>query len=564
MKVEFFKKSDPLPSLKSHDDFIFLLLIFITIIHFSIPLVATWDTAHYHNYLDILYGKKAWENWDVIRGPVFPVFIAGVHFLFGYSSIGMLLGTYVITVMVWFIAAYFIKELSGSVSVIISHSLLFVFLFLNPILLGFYHTILTEFMGSFLLIFSVFVSYCWFYKNIYDRTKFEFIGLSIILIVLVPTSFHIKQPYVATTIMPLLASSLLSIFFEKKTINIVQRLLVVMMSLILLIGSVQVWHNFLPNTGIAAKKERMSYYMVSDRLYRGLHSQQTNSDHLDKNEQTKKKRITRDVIVGGISLDELSSAQIETDKAINFIDRNRALRLKRAGKEKTYGFVFIADSEGEIIDKILVGGNPGIARSVFELIRVCIAHPVLSFKQYVINFFQITRLIDNPWLETEAIAFKSFEAKGFGNNVFWVASYFEPLIAPYKQDEINFIGSIPYILFKKTSLWLFPLLLTALSSLWILFILYVTYYAVKKKITNSSRTLKINKAPAFFFISSFAIFFQIFFPHALLGATNDRYAFPAYSLSLIVFVIILLQCIAFIKERLIRNFHVRESGVFSC
>jgi hypothetical protein len=553
MKVEYFKKSDPLPSLKSHDNFIFLLLIFITIIHFSIPLVATWDTAHYHNYLDILYGKRPWENWDVIRGPVFPVFIAGVHFLFGYSNVGMLLGTYVITVMILLMAAYFIRELSGSVSIFVSYSLLFIFLFLNPIFLGFYHTILTEFLASFMMIFSVLISYLWFFKNIYDRTKFEFIGLSMILIVLVPVSFHIKQPYVAATIMPLLGSALLSMFFEKKTINIVQRLLVVMMSLILLMGSVQIWHSFLPNTGIAADKGRMSYYMVSERLYRGLHSQlPTNSDQLDKNEQKKKKEVTPDVIVGGISLNELSSPQIENDKTINFIDRSRALRLKKTGQDRSYGFLFIADSEGTIIDKILVGGKPGITRSVFELIRVCISHPVLSVKKYVSNFFQITRLTDNPWLETEAIAFKSFEAKDYGNNVFWVADYFEPLIAPYKQYEINSIGFMPYKLFKKISLWMFPLLLNVVSSLWVLFILYILYNAVKRKITNSIEKLKIRKIHIFLLISSFSIFFQIFFPHALLGATNDRYAFPAYSLSLIVFVIILLQCIGLIKERLLK------------
>jgi K+-transporting ATPase A subunit len=137
MKLEFFKKTDSLPRLKSHDHFVFLLLIVITIIHFSIPLVATWDTAHYHNYLEILYGNKSWENWDVIRGPGFPGLIAGIHFLFGYSDVGMLCGTYLITVLVLLIAMYFIKELSGSVSIFISYSLLFVFLFLNPIFWAF-------------------------------------------------------------------------------------------------------------------------------------------------------------------------------------------------------------------------------------------------------------------------------------------------------------------------------------------------------------------------------------------------------------------------------------------
>jgi hypothetical protein len=556
MKMDFFKKTDSLTSQKYHGTFFFLLLIIITIIHFSIPLVATWDTAHYHNYLDILYGKKSWENWDVIRGPVFPVFIAGVHSLFGYSHIGMLFGTYIVTVAVLLIAVYFIRELSRTVSIFISYSLLFVFLFLNPIFLGYYHTVLTEFMASFLMIFSVLISYLWFHKNVYDNTKFEFIGLSIILIVLVSVSFHLKQPYVATTIMPLLGSSLLSILFDRKIINIIQRLLVVVISIILLICSLIVWHNFLPNKGIASYKVRTSYYMVSEHLYRGLFSQtKTNTDQLIKNEQIKKESIKQDVIVGGISLAKLSYADVENDKTINFFDSGRALKLKRTGKEESYSFLFIADSDGKIIDKILIGGKPGIMRSVFELIRICIAHPVLSLKKFVINFMEITRLMENPWRETEIIAFKSFEAKGYGNNVFLVAYYFEPLIAPYKHNEINFIGSIPYKLFKKLSLWMFPILLNILSSLWILFVLYFLFNAFRSRITKKDLKIRNSKIIIFLFISSFAIFSQIFFPNVLLGYTNDRYVFPAYFLSLIVWVIILLQLIALIKERLSRKSH---------
>lgn len=549
IKVALFKEIDPPSSLKFHENKFIALLIAVTIIHFSIPLVATWDTAHYHNYLEILYGKRSWETWDVIRGPIFPVFIAVVHFLFGYSNVGMLLGTYLITIMVLFIAAYFIRELCRSINLLISYSLLFIFVFLNPIFLGYYHTILTEFLASFLMVFSVFVSYLWFYKNIYDKTKFKFVGLSLILIVLVPVSFHIKQPHVATTIMPLLGSSLLSVFFEKKTINILLRFFVVLISLVLLIGSLIVWHSFLPDTGIAAKKERTSYYMVSERLYRGLYSQKNpNTDRLGENQEAKKTANKNDVIVGGISLSELSYFQIENDKIINFIDRNRALRLKKNGEEESYGFLFVANSEGKIIDKILVGGKSSISRSIFELIRIFVAHPVLALQKYIRNFLQLTRYTDNPWLETEVIAFKSFEAKDFGNNVFWVADYFQPLIAPYKQTEINFIGAIPYKLFKKTSLWMFPVLLNVLSSLWLLYVLYFIFHAVKSKISTDISRIKITKIHVFLFISSFSIFSQIFFPHVLFGATNDRYAFPAYSLALIVFVIILLQLVALKKK----------------
>jgi hypothetical protein len=243
-------------------------------------------------------------------------------------------------------------------------------------------------------------------------------------------------------------------------------------------------------------------------------------------------------------LGELSLTDIENDQSINYIDKIRALRMKATGMVESYGLLFVADTEGRVIDKILVGGNPGIWRSAFELIRIFIAHPILSLRKYTGNYFEMTRLTKNPWMETEAIAFKAYEAKGFGNNVFWVMPSYESLISPYKQFEINSIGYLPYRVFKDFALFLFPCLLNGLGAIWILFILYVLYLSAKKMITKEVHEMKYNKIVAFLFISSFTIFSQIVFPHALLGATNDRYAFPAYSLSLLVFVVIILRCIA--------------------
>lgn len=524
---------------KIGDRFLILILLLITVVHFSIPIVATWDTAHYHNYLEILYGKKPWDNWDVIRGPVFPVLIAFAHLIFGYNSIGMLLFSYLVTLLVLLISIYFIKELTNGVGDAIRYSLLCIVVFLNPIFLGFYHTILTEYVASFLTIFSVYISYVWVNNNLYDHTRAKFILLSLIFIIVILVSFHLKQPYVGATFMPLVGASLFSIYFNRKMMNILQRFAVIAISIVLLISSVIVWHHFLPDTGVASKKERMSYYLVSDRLYRGLHSQLPQD--LKKSQGDV---LVHDMIVNGISLSELSLTDIENDWSINYIDKKRALRMKATGSVESYSLLFIADADGRVVDKILVGGKPGIWRSAFELIRIFIAHPILSIKKYIGNYFEMTRVTKNPWMETEAIAFKSYEAKGFGNNVFWVMPSYESLISPYKQFEISSIGYFPYRAFKDFALFLFPWLLNGFGVIWILFTLYILYLGAKRRVMKKVHEVKYNNMGVFLFISSFTIFFQIVFPHVLLGATNDRYAFPAYSLSLLVLVIILLRCIA--------------------
>lgn len=538
---------------KMEHRFLILILLLITVVHFSIPIVATWDTAHYHSYLDILYGKKSLENWDVIRGPVFPVLIAFSHFLFGYSHIGMLFGSYIVMLVVFFISVFFVKELTNGVGNVIRYSLLWVVLFLNPVFLGFYHTILTEYVASSLTILSVYISYLWVNHNLYGHTRAKFILLSLVLIVMNLLSFHLKQPYIGATFGPLVGASLFSIYFNGKIINIIQRFTVIVMTVLLLIASVIAWHHYLPDTGVASKKERMSYYLVSDRLYRGLHSQLP-----EDMKKTQGKTVAQDMIVNGISLSDLSVTDIENDNTINYIDKKRAQRMKSTGEVESYSFLFIADTDGKVIDKILVGGNPGIWRSAFELIRIFVAHPVLSLKKYAGNYFEMTRLTGNPWRETEAIAFKSYEAKGFGNNVFWVMPSYEPLISPYKQFEINSIGYFPYRAFRGFALFLYHLLLNSLGAIWILFVLYGLYLSVKQSVIRKTHVVKYSKISAFIFISSFTIFFQILFPHVLLGATNDRYAFPAYSLSLLVLVIILLRCIASISKYLKKTGRILE------
>lgn len=71
--------------------FIFLLIIF----YFQYSVTITWDSTHYMNYVSIFEGKLGWNTWDVVRGPVFPLIIHISNILFGKTSQGLIMMTFI-------------------------------------------------------------------------------------------------------------------------------------------------------------------------------------------------------------------------------------------------------------------------------------------------------------------------------------------------------------------------------------------------------------------------------------------------------------------------------------
>ena len=74
--------------------FLVISFILITIFYFEYSVSVLWDSAHYMHYVNILEGIAPLNQWDVVRGPVFPVTIYLGNFLFGKTTQGLLMNTY--------------------------------------------------------------------------------------------------------------------------------------------------------------------------------------------------------------------------------------------------------------------------------------------------------------------------------------------------------------------------------------------------------------------------------------------------------------------------------------
>ena len=66
--------------------FPWLMFILVTIFYFEYSVSILWDSAHYMNYVNIFEGNLAWNQWDVVRGPVFPIVIYLGNFIFERSK----------------------------------------------------------------------------------------------------------------------------------------------------------------------------------------------------------------------------------------------------------------------------------------------------------------------------------------------------------------------------------------------------------------------------------------------------------------------------------------------
>ena len=70
------------------------MIVLVTIFYFEYSVSILWDSAHYMNYVNIFEGNLAWNQWDVVRGPVFPIIIYLGNFIFGKTSQGLIMNTY--------------------------------------------------------------------------------------------------------------------------------------------------------------------------------------------------------------------------------------------------------------------------------------------------------------------------------------------------------------------------------------------------------------------------------------------------------------------------------------
>ena len=247
-----------------------ICLIILIIIFFSIRLAITYDSAHYLNYVAIFESNLPASSWDIVRGPVFPAIIFLFDTLFGKTGTGILVGTFIF----YLIFAVTCYQTCKSLCQNLKHqkliqNILLAVLILNPLILGYFHVLLTEFVAITLTMLNILLAYKWLSCDTHKKSHLIIYALYFILSIIF--CYHLKQSYIIIAAIPPLTAAIISIVRKHTLKNILYRTGTLLAAFLLLIISIFSWNKILTSIGADMNTGRDSSSLLSVQL---LHAYQ--------------------------------------------------------------------------------------------------------------------------------------------------------------------------------------------------------------------------------------------------------------------------------------------------
>ena len=235
------------------------------ILFFSFCAILTYDSGHYLSYVSIIEGNAPSSSWDIVRGPIFPFIIYFFNLLFGKTNTGLLIGLFLYYLIFSFSTYKLTSEITNHYKYHkLIQNLIVIILIFNPLIFGYFHVLLTEFVAITLTILNLLIAYKWIF--IKETNKKTSILYSVYFVVNIIFCYHLKQPYFIISFVPLLISAIVSIVNNHKKANVIYRLLTVLISLIFLVISIFVWDKTLDLMNADKKTGRDSTSMLGQQL----------------------------------------------------------------------------------------------------------------------------------------------------------------------------------------------------------------------------------------------------------------------------------------------------------
>ena len=502
-----------------------ILFIIITVIFFSSHLVITWDSTHYLTYVDILEGNSTFSNWDIVRGPVFPILLFLSDSIFGKSDIGILIMMYLFFLLFFYTTYSLLKNIftknkhKDLISLIITCVVC-----LNPMVLGYFHAMLCEFVAITLSMLSINIGLK-YYK---EENKKIRILYSLYYVLGVTFAYFLKQPYVLICLLPLLISSVLAIINNHKLKNVLYYVGTVLLSVIVLFASIKVWNHILVSKGLDLNTNRNAVNILGEQLYHSIDGYEykivNNKDDIYYNEHLSDKEKT----VAYNWLNEYGKVYVLSVK-----DNDRVLEDD---------IVFIGDNN-----------NPSTIKMGVEILKTFVKHPIIVISSHLKSYcglssicvididsglqFPITDEVDfvNAH-ENDSIGYRSF--REIENNFYFPSERME--LAQYYIEPVSqsFISKIYENLFEFTSR-LFKFVI--ISAPLFLILLIIFRIVIRKHLVNYT-----------IYISAlFLLLFGVFggFINAWVSSVIDRYVMFCFVPNLIGIILTVYFIVINISRR---------------
>jgi len=247
-----------------------LITLIIIWLFFSYQLTITYDSAHY-TFLSRIINDQNWVDWDPIRGIVFPFTIFVSNLVFGHSQTALMVPMVISLILLYLISTYFVLQsidiIDKPILQVLFMILIFIAIIEDPLVQGYFHTLLTEYFAATLGMVSCYFAFQIISSNQKILTKRGYIPY-IYFILAVPLAWHLKQPYVGTALFPFVIT-LIMVLIDSKEVVVRRRLLITGVSLMFaLVFSIIGWRSFLTSAGMPPKPNRELTNLIDNEFDR--------------------------------------------------------------------------------------------------------------------------------------------------------------------------------------------------------------------------------------------------------------------------------------------------------
>jgi hypothetical protein len=373
----------------------------------------------------------------------------------------------------------------------------------DPLIVGYYHSLLTEFVAATIFMVSACLAIEWLRCNPADSRARHWC-ITGCFAILVTISYFLKQPYVMAAALPLLGAFFLCIFSRRRVGELLMRGLSVGLCMLVLGVSISVWESALPPEAKEKYRGRSSAALLSSQIVKGLRALAP---------------------VGSPGGMERPNSNVRQDDPGKMVLGQPAASCSQWFK--------LRNEDQYLLYECSTGSTTEALRFVAKSM---VTFPRAILTGYVRSYLEIARARDVElfgFREHEAIAFRTFLVKSDLNNVFPIANpALDAAVQSYRlssqAEPGGLVGRFPYLWFRHLSLKLFtwtillaPLLL-AISSL----LLIIANVRPTTFVTRQVECIQL------VWLLNFCVTIHVAI-HGFMMATIDRYAFPVYPLGLL-------------------------------
>ncbi len=497
-----------------------LFLFLFGILFFNYNIIITWDSSEYLGMADVLGKPEMKSVWLGHRGLTFPLIIK-IFLLIGTNgkySLLMMLYTFYIIMILGLVKIYKIIKDTGFLDNklnVIYILLIFLLIILNPIIFGYYHTILTEFMSMTIAVITSYLCFKWIDIDLKENKKK--IIYAVIFALLSVFLYHIKQSLIPIILVALLITSLLSIMERFTFKNFLVRILTIMFAAIMVILSVIIWNTLMSEAHVAEQTEELR---IKDKLICGLTEIKEVYDNENINE----------INIAGVNISDKDKKEISN--VINGTSEYKKFKIYKDAKDNY--FVYYTKNNYSFLEQLKF------------YLKVLFNNPQDVITSYSKNYYRLIFRDKNApidkFVENYSIAMRTFSTR---SNIKEVNPEYGKYAEPFRVEMIthnnitNFYNEIEIKLIKGITVFTKYNVYILLFLIVILFSIFVIF---RKKMD------KTNKKILQFIMILYIISYGTLMPYIILYHLVDRYMAPILILTYLADILLIVLILKEIKK----------------